>query len=308
MGFTPTNRPHRNRGVRAFSRSVHQDPFFHLEQEHRRLGLVVAQLSRRRDGRRALSQVILALLRLRCPPEERTTRSWYVPGAVSRLGARGLRRFWPQLWQEPSPCLKTLRRHLRKLEGGCCIVCSPGDWLPSRGLRGGRYPDTIHLVDREVDAEWWAASGRLLLQQHPEVRHDPRRWRRVIGDWRHRRPVQGHLFVEQLASSWSSEVPVRGDEEEAARRLATVVRQPAMLAEKTSALRALAGAGCMLHGPKRDDVLRDRPRLAGAIALLSVALRRPRPPRDRAAFLVFACGPKLSKDRQEALAKVVGAS
>jgi len=201
--------------------------------------------------------------------------------------------------------MKTIRRHLRALERACCVVCSPGDWLPSRGDRSGRYPDTIHVVDREADAEWWATSGKLLLAQHPEVRHDPRRWARVIGNWRDRRPVQGHLFVEQLARSFRPDVPVRGDEEEAAARLARVVRQPAVLRERPATLRSLASAGCMLHGPKREEVLRDPRRLRGAMALLSVALRRARPPRDRAAFLVFACSPRLAKDREEALAAVV---
>ncbi len=175
------------------------DPFEALEARNRRLACVVEASSRRRDVRRFRSQVVLLLLAIACPPHVRPRRRWYVPGAVTRVGAEGLRRAWRGFYGEEPKSLRTFRKHLADLEQALAIIRSPGDWLPilrdpEHPERRPRYSETFHVLESDAAALWWAGEGRELLEANPGTKANPDKWDAVFRDWRARaRFSQDHL-------------------------------------------------------------------------------------------------------------------
>lgn len=175
------------------------DPFEALEAKSRRLACVVEASSRRRDVRRFRSQLLLLLLAVSCPPHARPRRRWYVPGATARIGAAGLRRAWRGYHGQDPPTLRTFRSHLSALEQALAIIRSPGDWLPilrdpDHPERRPRYAETIHVLESDSAALWWAGEGRELLAANPGTRCNPDKWAAVFRGWRARsRFCQAHL-------------------------------------------------------------------------------------------------------------------
>jgi len=162
-----------------------------LAERSPRLACAVEAASRRRDCRELRSRLLLLLLALACPPRGEPRRSWYVPGAVARLGAEGLERAWRGFYGGGAPSLRTIRKHLGELEGACALVRRPGDWMPrardpEHPERRPRYPQTFELLEQDRDAEWWAREGRHMLAAHPEARANPDAWRRLFRGWRER--------------------------------------------------------------------------------------------------------------------------
>jgi hypothetical protein len=305
----PATRPQRHSlgSFRPFPAPTLANPFQTLERRAPRLSGILRQLSKRQDVRRLRAQIMLSILRLRCPLVGRPGATWYVPGAVARLGVKGLRRLWSSLWREDPPSLKSFRRHVAALVNACCLVVSPGDWIPTRWTAPAefrpRHPDTIHVVDTDAQAEWLGGPARFLELQTPEARTNPGAWQKTLGRWRETPPVQTLLFAPSLLERRSSEggghklgtrkalddgqaqagVPAQVAAAELEQLLTR--RRPASAHEIQ---RSLFEAGVFLRGPNRSELLRDPVRLLGAVAMLARALRRVDPPRARAGFLVFA--------------------
>ena len=264
-----------------FPRAERIDPLDALAARARRLADVVEAVSRRRDVRELRAQILLLLLAMRCPPGVRPIRTWYVPGAVARVGARGLVRAWRTYWGEDPPSERTVRRHLGALEQAGAIVRAPGDWLPTPradiDARGWRYPDTVHLLCEEWAAQWWAREGWARLEEHPEARRNPSRWRELIGDWRARaRAQQGELFPDLVAqlsadrtTAEASEEPRRDRAKPMARDLADLVVRRAGSLELLS---CAARVGVHVRGANAYSLARDPVRLRGATAILVLAL------------------------------------
>lgn len=261
-----------------------------------RLAAVVESCSKRRDVRTARSRILVVLLEARCPRNVAPRRPWYVPGAVARMPIAVQRQAFRQRWGEEPPSERRWRDHLRELERALAIVRAPGDPIPqlrpnpSGEPRAWRYPDTVHLLDDDADAEWWAAQGAFLVAQHPEVRVSAAAWRLHLGDWRERRPVQLELFA--LLDRVAARMDVRGngpppvrslDDGRAAAVLAAVATGEGPARD---ALERMAAAGVEVRGRMRPILLARPERLRGAAGLLALALRRQRPVRNRTGFIV----------------------
>lgn len=194
------------------------DPFEALEGRNRRLACVVEASSRRAHVRRFRSQLLILLLEMSCPPHVRPRRRWYVPGAVARVGASGLRRAWRGFYGEEPMTERTFRSHLTALEQCLAIIRAPGDWLPmlrdpERPERRPRYADTIHVLESDSAALWWAGEGRALLEACPSARFNPDRWREQFQEWRARaRFRQAHLQFGDASPSDANASPPRGVE------------------------------------------------------------------------------------------------
>jgi hypothetical protein len=261
-----------------------------------RLADVLEATTRRRDVLAARLRVVLLLLRARCPLGAVLRRRWYVPGAVARLGARGLLRSWLATFPGvEAPSERRLRGHLQALESDLVLVRAPGDWIPTlpRGDgRRSRWPDTFHVLEDDDAAEFWSTTGAERLAAHPDARTNPTVWRAHFAEWRGRRPVQRTLWetVEALAARLSASgagavaqlVDLRHAEQ---------LRQVALLprdAPPHALLAGLEAAGCALRGRNRDLAQKDAGRLRGAAAVLSLVLRRGRCVRNGSGFLVAA--------------------
>jgi hypothetical protein len=300
-------------GVRAFPEAIRTEPLLILEHKIARLSSVVRQLSPRRDACRTRAQILLSVLRLRCPFHGTPASSWYVPGAVARLGARGLHRSWPALWLEPAPAVKTFKRHLRSLVDSCCLLVSPGDWLPSRSALQvdfwPRYPDTIHIVDTDEQAEWLAGPARFLELQFPKARTNPTVWWERFSRWRSCPPVQTLLFAPSTESlrpaADDRRIQPSGSSVVAASALERLVRNFRRLDQHQVEV-SLLEAGVHLTGPNRRLLFGDPLRLMGAVAILAQALRRASPPRARAGFLVYAFRRARPGERDGALRVLTG--
>lgn len=289
------------------SPAVHAEPLDQLAERAPRLANVVEATSRRRDVREFRARVLLLLLHLRCPTRGRPARPWYVPGAVARLGAGGLRRAWRGFWGQDPPSLRTFRAHLGAMEAACLLVRSPGDWIPirrdpSHPERRPRYADTLHVLDDDQAAEWWAAEGFQILEARPEVRHHPDRWRLVFASWRDRAASRdlslvGTLFeglkappIECRSVAPDSRSNVSGKPARAGRTsqsLAAGLR--ALVREARDPLELLSGArafGVLIRGKAQASLASDEVRLRGALALLAVAYARGDRIRNRAAWVV----------------------
>ncbi len=288
-----------------------------LEYRSLRLAQVVEAISRRRDVREIRARIVLMLLDLACPLGARPRRSWYVPGAAARVGHEGIRSRWFATWGEEPPTKRTIQRHLGELERAGVLVRAPGDWVPALVVpdqpgQRSRYRDTIHLLESDEVAEWWATVGARLRELHPDTRCNPTRWREVFGDWRARAaaggdPWQPGLFDDPAEISKrgiggtppSVNFPVQGaessagaapteisDRRGAAERLAEVVHRRRL--EAGELLVALDLVGARVRGGVRLQLQRDLGRLRGAAALLAVALRRGDRVRNPAGWVVRA--------------------
>lgn len=264
-----------------------------LRQLAPRLVDVLEATTRRADVRATRARLLRVLLRARCPLDGVRQRPWYVPGAVARLGARGLARAWCATFPsvEP-PSARRLRGHLAALERDLLLVRAPGDWLPRLGGTGGalrryRWPDTFHVLESDAAAEFWATTGAGILAAHPEARTNPTAWRAHFADWRGRRPVQRELFAE-LARKLDVARPAVGAslvDLRHAEQLRRVAIAPAS-ARPAELLAGLEAAGCALRGKNRELATRQPERLRGAAAVLCGVLRRGRPVKNGSGFLV----------------------
>lgn len=229
---------------------------------------------------------MLLLLALRCPERGRPLRSWYIPGAVVRLGIAGIRRAWRGFFGEPAPGERTLNRHVAVLERGAALVRAPGAWIPTgRGARPARWPDTFHVLEDDRDSEWWAREGLELLEEHPEARTNPGSWGRTFRSWKRRaREPQGRLPFPPTrpAPTVDAESVVEGPE--AARR---VLRGLAS-SEPLDLLAALRDVGAAPTGRVLTQVAARLEPLRAAAARLARELGRGTRIRNRAGWLVWA--------------------
>ncbi len=274
------------------------DPFGALEAACPRMANAVLATTRRRDVRRRRAQLLLILLRLACPLACRPTRAWYVRGAVTRMGADGIRRAWSPIWGEEAPSLRTIRSYLGELEAACVLIRAPGDWLPvlrdpEAPERRPRYPDTFHILRTDQEAEWWASAGRLLLERNPNCRRNPDRWRMLFGDWR-RRAAEQQLDLEFLldpvrsSTGPGSRGKVSARRQEAQNEASVMIRQALRRPgwEPLGFLQELSEAGCRISGPNLARLCGEPERLRGAAGMLARALARGDRIRNRAGWLV----------------------
>ena len=111
---------------------------------------------------------------------------WYRPGAVARMGAKGVLRRWSKEFGIP-PTVDTIQSHLKFLHDHCLIALGPGDWRPTRvagSFVRARYPDTIYLLTNEEEAIWWAETGEARMRSNPKARTNPSEWERLFHNWR----------------------------------------------------------------------------------------------------------------------------
>lgn len=262
------------------------DPIEALAQKNRHLADVVQATSRRRDARNTRARIMLLLLSLRCPLSGAPRHGWYVPGAVARLGAIGLWRAWEGFFGMKPPTDRTIRKHLGDLEQACAIIRAPGDWLPTlrdeeHPERRPRYPNTIHVIDTEQAAHWWATEGKRLMSQFSRWRTNPDVWGGCFKRWREMaRQHQGHLFG---ATSPATEAqPSREEGVELATKLARG-RDP------LDVMLSLRRARCHVAGKLQAAMIAGDPeRLFGAAALMAAALWRGDRIRSREGWLVRA--------------------
>jgi len=287
-------------------RDAHRiEPFQALETRNRRLANVVEAISRRRDVRDRRAMILLLLLELRCPLGGRPRERWYTPGAVARFGADGIRSAWEGFYGEAPPTERTIRAHLGALEQSLAIIRAPGDWLwtlrdPEAPHVRPRHRDTIHVIENEAGAEWWATRGRELLESNPDTRNNPDRWRMVFGTWRKQSAAgPGELFPATAAplapiapaaeEPTSYSVPARQAAE-------TIGAAAARGADPFELLSILSRCGARVLEGNSFRLASDPTRLRGAAALLAIALLREaehpddqfRRVRKRAAWLVRA--------------------
>lgn len=249
--------------------------------------------------------VLLLVRAASCPVGTRPRRAWYVPGASARLGAGGIRRAWRGYFEEDPPTERTIRAHLRVLEDLLALVRSPGDWLPVRTsspLHRPRYPDTLHLVETDIEAEWWVRVGGPRLDRDPRAERNPDRWRARFGRWRAEArssgdASQGSLFdappggqegrgtgVAAIADVLAGLLPPGKRMAETRTRpagelpsatgalaLARVVRGGAHALEVLAHLRL---AGAQIRGPNYARLAESPARLRGAAALFVHAILR----------------------------------
>ena len=136
------------------------------------------------------SRLLLILLSHRCPVGVPPRRAHYVPGAVVRLGVDGIRRAWRGEFGGDPPSVRSLRTHIAALERNLAIMRSPGDFLeqsyPEHPERRPRQAQTLHLLETDRAAAWWAREGVRILRENPKARTNPFLWRRLLGNWRDR--------------------------------------------------------------------------------------------------------------------------
>lgn len=245
-----------------------------------RLATIVQACSRRRDVRELRARILLLLLRLRCPVRSRPARSWYVPGAVARLGVEGLRRGWRGFYGEEPPSERTLRAHLSLLERAAAIVRSPGERIPTRSSELPlRWPDTIHVLDDARDAAFWTGEGADALARNPKARSSLVVWLRLFRGWRQRARSEPRLDFPEPHS------PAQGrDAGEASRALVAIADDAGPL----EVLAALREAGAAVAGRSSFEVARDPRRLVEAARMLGRELGRGTRIRNRAGWLVWA--------------------
>lgn len=257
----------------------------HLAARSRRIASTVRAISRRRDVALFRAKLVLLVLELRCPLRRKGRRDWYVPGAVARLGAEGLRRAWSGFYGEEPPTLRTFRAHLGELYRAVVLVRAPGDWMPYVGNypeRRPRYPDTFHVVDTEDEARWWAEVGIPHLEKNPEVRHNPDRWRTAFANWRGLAATweghQGNLFDDQ---------PSDQEDRRGARRLRHALQDPS--SQSLDILAGLRECGVRIGGRLGFQLAGgDLARLRGVSAMFLLAMRRKTRIRSRSGWLVWA--------------------
>jgi len=253
------------------------EPLELLSQRSRRLADLVEAISKRRDVVRRRAKLLLLLLELRCPASGRPRRPWYVPGAVARLGPSGIWRAWRHRWGERPPSETTIRAHLGMLERHLALIRSPGDRLPvlfddEHPERLPRHPDTIHLLEEDREAEWWAGEGRRLLEANPTAKLSPTTWRRLFRDWRERASSRQLSLPFPMVPS---PAPGPSTPEIPAARASRELAQAAVASPGAAGiLSALDRVGAELRGPNRRRLARDLPRLRCSCALLAVALKR----------------------------------
>lgn len=257
------------------------EPLEELAARHHRFAIVVDASSSRRDAKATRARIVLLLLELRCPLAGTPRKRWYVPGAVARVGWRGLSDRWLKRFGEQAPSERALRGHLAQLESACILQRAPGDYLPVRrelvaaGKRP-RYPDTFHILAGEAESEWWADAGERILENHPDAKTNPRRWREVLGDWRNWIGQPGLPFPRGDGSA-EANVP-RGTPcrptPPTEKQLAARVVAAAGARGPLGVISALHRAGVALEARAASQAARDHARLAGATAMLGAAIAR----------------------------------
>lgn len=265
-----------------------------------RIANVLEAISRRRDVLELRCKMVLLLFRLRCSPTGQPMKAWYVPGAVARVGAEGLRRAWRGFYGEEAPSLRTIRSHLGQLEQSLVIVRQPGDWLPMAASapreHRPRHPDTWHVLATDEEAEWWGSDGQAILERNPGARFNPDIWKRLLRGWRERlerikrEPMLP--FLEAAAAAEGQQV--------ARRELARGVARAARQGEPLAFLEGLRDAGVEVRGIRVQLALvRFLDRARGAAALLATALDRGDRIRNPAGWLVraFRYAPELGATR-----------
>lgn len=291
------------------------DPFGHLSTRRPRLAQAIAATTKRRDTRQRRAQILLMLLQHRCSLRGNANRPWYVPGAVARLGADWLETTWRTFWHEAAPSIRTIREHLRRMQDAGVLVAAPGDWLPmlrqpDHPERRPRYPDTLHILDTDADAAWWAEVGIPRLKANPRARYNPTLWRQLFRTWRADAAALAKMptiaFAEdQPRAARRATIPAEVQAE--AEAAATVLERAVARFEESSEgrlelLTALAEAGARVHGAIAFQMHAGRGDLAGSTAMLAQALRRRKPIGNRAGWLVAAWRDSSTDERREARA------
>jgi hypothetical protein len=250
-----------------------------------RLATVVQAASRRRDVRELRARLCLLLLKLRCPLRGIPGRSWYIPGAVVRLGISGIARAWRGFFGEAPPAERTLRAHLGTLEKACAIIRAPGDWIPTApGAPRLRHADTFHVIEDERDATWWARDGLAVLDQHPEARTNASTWRRLFRAWRERARDPQALFSFPSASTRPDQAsPVTATREDG-KKLRDALESKAPLA----VLQALRSIGAAPDGRVLFQIAEDDSALRKAAARMAGELERRTRIRNRPGWFVWA--------------------
>lgn len=303
-----------------------RDALDELAAVSRRLADLIAAISRRSDVRATRAKILVLIAARRCPRGARQLRQqWYVRGAAARFGADRIAAEWPGRFGEPAPSIRTIRKHLGDLEQACALARAPGDWMPvvkdpEHPERRPRYPDTLVLLETDREASWWASVGADLRRRNPDTRCNPDRWRMVFGSWRRRVELDeaadvGPLFAwaaQEAASGDSPAAPpqVRRGAAESAHELAAAVARGD---DAFDLQRALAQCGARLGGANSFRAAANPRRLAGAAALLALALGRDdgdprRRIRNRAGWLWrafrFASEDEIEQARRAVLAAV----
>lgn len=158
-----------------------------LAERNHSVAARIEAISRRRDTREKRAKLTLLLLERRAPLIGSLREPWYVRGGVARMGIPDIARAWRARFHEVAPCERTLRSHLSALVRGLVIVKEPGPWLPWAPVKGAerpRRPDSIHILETDELAEWWAEVGYPRLQKEPGAALSPRRWARLFSEWR----------------------------------------------------------------------------------------------------------------------------
>ena len=299
--------------------------FNELAHRSRRIANAIEATTRRRDVRDKRSKIVLAIYRHRCPLDGTPRLPWYVPGATARHGAEGLRRDWKRLWGEDPPSLRTVRSHLGALEMACCIIRSPGDFLPmmrnpEHPEHRPRHPDTLHIIEGDAAAHWWSTVGRARIETSPDCRSHPTRWRLLFSNWRTEAAAadaQGEHFdpeaelLEALPEPARAVMPttkrVKGlpnrppvasaESLTAAASLRSVVRRRE--STPTELHQALRRVGADVAGKMAWAVAASPDRFRGAAALLVLAIERGDRIRNPAGWLVraFKLAPDLEQDQ-----------
>ena len=273
--------------VLPFPEAERLDPFATLDQRSSHLASLLSgegPRRTRRDVLRRRAQILLLLLDMRCPRAARPYVSWYVPGAVARVGASGIVSRWEARWEEEAPSERTIRRHLAALQAVGAIVTSPRDWkLGSRdpapmGMRD-RHRDTIHVLETDEETRWWASQGRARLAQREDAAWNPDAWWMLFREWRREaaRWADAGELAELTVEQEAEESPcvtsrAKLEPEECARELKDAAFDDDLTAPEL--LAACERAGAPVHG-KHCWVLASHPgRLRTAMAQLAEKLRR----------------------------------
>lgn len=269
----------------------------HGEELRRRCGhawTIVQAVARRGDVRRLRTRLMVLLHRRACPLGVRAAqRSWYVPGAIVGVGIAQLQAWWEEMFGENAPCARSLRSHLTVLERAGALVRSPGELLEGARAWGDhpppRHPDTIHLLHRRREAQWWAHYGRPALEASPKARHSARAWWRLFGRWRSEAadPQLEFDFDVELAANDPSR-DQRPQARELAADRAEQLEVAAAAREPIDMLRAALAAGVELRGAVQFRAAAHPAQLAAALRALAGELRRGRRIRNPGGWVAWA--------------------
>ncbi len=240
--------------------------------------------------------LMLLLHRRSCPLQAGSPkRKWYVPGAVVGAGIPQLQAWWEDTYQERAPSERTLRTHLGVLERAGAIVRSPGELLEGLGSWSDhappRHPDTIHLIHRRREAQWWSRVGSAELERTPRARHSAAAWWRLFAHWRREAAdPQLELDFDPHLEERDPSRDQRPQAVETAAPRAELLDAAAAQLEPVPMLKACAAAGVVIQGRAQFQLAADPARFAQALRALARELRAGRRIRNAGGWLVWVFG------------------